>query len=75
MAGVIGAVLLLGPGHESRAADPCTISWDGGAFNYGVDYPNTVDDFGQANQFDQNASDCPDDGVFTGGTYCDTILK
>ena len=32
MAGVIGAVLLLGPGHESRAADPCTISWDGGAF-------------------------------------------
>ncbi len=57
----------------------CIYPWfssdSGGALNYGVDYPNTANDYGQANQFDQNASDCPDDGVFSGGTYCDTILK
>jgi hypothetical protein len=49
-------------------------SWDGGALNYGVDYANTVDDFGQANQFAQTAT-CPEDGVFAGPTYCDTQIK
>jgi hypothetical protein len=56
----------------------CIYPWfstdTGGAINFGVDYPNTANDYGQATQFDQNL-DCPDDGVFTGGTYCDTILK
>src|SRR5215467_2714122 len=33
-------------------------SWDGAAFNYGVSYPNTVDNCGRANQFEQNAT-CP----------------
>jgi hypothetical protein len=46
----------------------------GGAINYGVDYPDTVKDYGMATQFDQ-VTDCPEDGVFSGGTYCDTILK
>ena len=31
VAGVIGALALLALGPDSRAADPCTISWDGGA--------------------------------------------
>jgi hypothetical protein len=56
----------------------CIYPWfstdTGGALNYGVDYPNTANDYGQATQFDQNL-DCPDDGLFSGGTYCDTILK
>ena len=46
-----------------------------GAINYGVDYPDTVNDYGQATQFNQDAASCPDDGVFTGGTYCSTTLK
>jgi hypothetical protein len=49
-------------------------SWDGQAFNYGVKYPNTVDNFGRANQFAQTEN-CPEDGVFAGPTYCDTIIK
>jgi hypothetical protein len=49
-------------------------SWDGQAFNYGVKYPNTVDSFGQASQFQKKAR-CPEDGVFAGPTYCDTIVK
>jgi hypothetical protein len=49
-------------------------SWDGRAFNYGVDYPNTVRDFGQADQFAQTET-CPEDGVFAGATYCDTVIK
>jgi hypothetical protein len=49
-------------------------SWDGQAFNYGVNYPNTVDNFGKANQFAQKAK-CPEDGVFAGPTYCATILR
>ena len=48
-------------------------SWDGAAYNYGVNYPNTVDNFGRANQFAQVAK-CPEDGVFAGPTYCDTII-
>ena len=44
------------------------------ALSYGVNYPNTVDNFGEANQFAQT-TDCPEDGVFSGGTYCDTIVK
>src|SRR2546429_4837165 len=31
VAGVIGALAVLASGPDSRAADPCTISWDGGA--------------------------------------------
>lgn len=69
----------VGPTDCSAYGGPFCIypwfSWDGGAINYGVDYPDTVDDFGQATQFNQNASSCPDDGVFTGGTYCATIIK
>jgi hypothetical protein len=49
-------------------------SWDGSAFNYGVSYPNTVDNFGEANQFAQVPT-CPEDGVFSGPTYCDTVIK
>ena len=49
-------------------------SWDGQAFNYGVTYPNTVDNFHGAEQFAQVAL-CPEDGVFAGPTYCDTILR
>jgi hypothetical protein len=55
----------------------CIYPWfssDGGALNYGVDYPNTVDDFGQANQF-QQVPTCPEDGVFSGPTYCSQIIK
>ena len=49
-------------------------SWDGGALNYGVHYANTVDDLGGADQFAQVAT-CPEDGVFAGPTYCDTIIR
>jgi hypothetical protein len=49
-------------------------SWDGQAFNYGVTYPNTVDNFGEADQFAQETR-CPQDGVFPGDTYCDTIIR
>jgi hypothetical protein len=49
-------------------------SWDGAAINYGVTFPNTVDDFMGVDQFAQT-TDCPEDGVFSGGTYCDTIVK
>ena len=49
-------------------------SWDGAAFNYGVNFPDTVDNFGKANQFAQTAK-CPEDGVFAGPTYCDHIVK
>jgi hypothetical protein len=49
-------------------------SWDGQAFNYGVTYPNTVDNFGGPNQFAIEPH-CPPDGVFAGPTYCDTIIK
>jgi hypothetical protein len=56
----------------------CIYPWfstdTGGAINYGVDYPNTANDYGMAEQFTQTA-DCPEDGIFSGGTYCDTILK
>ena len=49
-------------------------SWDGQAFNYGVNYPNTVDNFGEANQFAQEPT-CPADGLFAGDTYCATIIR
>ena len=42
--------------------------------NYGVTYPNTVDRLGQENQFRKNPT-CPEDGVFPGKTYCDTIIR
>ena len=46
----------------------------GGAINYGVNYADTAKSYGEATQFDQN-TDCPEDGIFSGGTYCDTVLK
>jgi hypothetical protein len=49
-------------------------SWDGEAWNYGVNYPNTVDNYGRAGQFAKRLT-CPEDGVFEGPTYCDTILR
>ena len=49
-------------------------SWDGGALNYGVHFTNTVHDLGGVDQFAQTAT-CPEDGVFPGPTYCDTIIK
>ena len=49
-------------------------SWDGAAFNYGVHYPNTVDNLRGVNQFAQ-VPRCPEDGVFPGKTYCDTIIR
>jgi hypothetical protein len=48
-------------------------SWDGGALNYGVHYPGN-DDLGGVNQFSQTAT-CPEDGIFAGPTYCDTIIR
>ena len=44
------------------------------ALNYGVTYSNTVDRRGQENQFRKNPT-CPEDGVFPGKTYCDTIIR
>jgi hypothetical protein len=49
-------------------------TWDGQAFNYGVDYLNTQISFGRVNQFATKAT-CPQDGVFPGPTYCDTVLN
>jgi hypothetical protein len=44
-----------------------------GAFRYGVDYPDTVKDYGQANQFAQTTQ-CG--GPFgAGSAYCATIIK
>jgi hypothetical protein len=67
----------VGPTDCTRYGGPyCIYPWfssDGAALNYGVNYPDTVDNFGKANQFAQKAT-CPEDGVFAGPTYCDTIL-
>jgi len=55
----------------------CIYRWyssDGGAINYGVTYPNTADRLGQENQFRKSPT-CPEDGVFAGKTYCDTIVR
>jgi hypothetical protein len=42
-------------------------------FHFGVDFPDTVKDFGQANQYQQTTL-CG--GPFgANSTYCDTILK
>jgi hypothetical protein len=68
----------VGPTECSKYGGPYCIypwfSWDGAAFNYGVTYPNTVDRQGQESQFRKNAT-CPEDGVFAGPTYCDTIIR
>jgi hypothetical protein len=69
----------VGPTDCTRYGGPYCIypwfSWDGGAINYGVDYPNTVDNFGKANQFQQKQT-CPAVSVFpTDATYCDRIVK
>ena len=67
-----------GPTHCTKYGGPYCIypwySWDGRAFNYGVNYPNTVERLGQANQF-QKRPTCPTDGVFPGHTYCDAIVR
>jgi hypothetical protein len=69
----------VGPTDCSAYGGPfCIYPWfssDGAALNFGVNHPNTVNNYGKANQFNQNPSSCPDDGVFTGGTYCSTIIK
>jgi hypothetical protein len=50
-------------------------SWDGGALNFGVNYPNTVDRLGQVNQFRKKTT-CPPVSAFpTFKTYCDTIIR
>jgi hypothetical protein len=68
----------VGPTQCTKYGGPYCIypwfSWDGAAINYGVDYPDTVDNFGRVNQFQQKAT-CPEDGVFAGATYCDRIVK
>jgi len=68
----------VGPTECTKYGGPYCIypwfSWDGAAFNYGVNYPGTVDNFGKANQFAQTQK-CPEDGVFPGATYCDHIVK
>lgn len=44
-----------------------------GAFHYGIDYPDTFKDFGQANQF-QQTEQCG--GPFgANSTFCSTVLK
>jgi hypothetical protein len=69
----------VGPTDCSAYGGPfCIYPWfssdSGGALNYGVNYADTADSFGEATQFDQT-TDCPEDGVFAGGTYCDTVIK
>jgi hypothetical protein len=68
----------VGPTHCTKYGGPFCIypwySWDGRAFNYGVNYPNTVERLGEANQF-QKRPTCPADGVFPGHTYCDDIVR
>jgi len=68
----------VGPTHCTKYGGPFCIypwySWDGSAFNYGVTYPNTVERLAQANQF-QKKPTCPEDGVFSGNTYCDAIVR
>jgi hypothetical protein len=68
----------VGPTHCTKYGGPYCIypwySWDGSALNYGVRYPNTVQGLGQANQF-QKKPTCPADGVFSGNTYCDAIVR
>ena len=68
----------VGPTECSGYGGPfCTypfFSWDGTAINYGADFPDTVDALGGADQFAQTQN-CPEDGIFAGNTYCDTIVK
>jgi hypothetical protein len=68
----------VGPTKCAKYGGPYCIypwySWDGSALNFGVNYPNTVQRLGQANQFRQRPT-CPATGVFPGHTYCDTIVR
>jgi hypothetical protein len=68
----------VGPTHCAKYGGAFCIypwySWDGYAFNFGVNYPSTVERLGEANQFKQRAT-CPADGVFPGHTYCDAIVR
>jgi hypothetical protein len=67
----------VGPTDCSAYGGPfCIYPWyskaTDGAINFGVDYPDTASDYGQAAEFDQN-TDCP--ALIFGPTYCDTPLK
>jgi hypothetical protein len=69
----------VGPTDCTKYGGPYCIypwfSWDGGALNFGVNYPNTADRLGQENQFRKSA-ECPPVSVFpTFKTYCDTIVR
>jgi hypothetical protein len=68
----------VGPTDCTKYGGPYCIypwfSWDGSALNYGTNYPSTVDRQGQENQF-RKTTTCPEDGVFAGKTYCDTIIR
>jgi hypothetical protein len=68
----------IGPTDCSGYGGPyCIYPWyssDAQAINYGVDYPNTADTYGRAGQFKKQPH-CPEDGVFSGATYCDMITK
>jgi hypothetical protein len=63
---------------DSYGGPFCIYPWfstdKGGAVNYGVNYPNTANSYGEATQFAQT-QDCPADGIFPDPTYCDTIIK
>ena len=70
-----------GPRPGARPVAPggpfCIYPWyssnRSGAFHYGVDFPDTVKDYGQADQFAQTTQ-CG--GPFgAGSTYCATIIK
>jgi hypothetical protein len=55
----------------------CIFPWyssTGTAFNYGVDYPATKFDYGQADQFAQTKQ-CPDADGTPNARYCDTVIK
>jgi len=63
----------VGPTDCTKYGGPYCIypwfSWDGGALNYGVTYPNTVDRLGQENQFRKNTTSlhaCPSADVVAG---------
>jgi hypothetical protein len=52
-------------------------SWDGQAYNFGVDYPNTVANFGRSGQFAKRTTCGTPPGSPFGDykTYCATILQ
>jgi hypothetical protein len=70
------ALVVRGWSIRSGAAGPfCIYPWftrGSSGFHYGVDYPDTINDYGQADQFTQTTA-CP--GPFGASTtYCSTLL-